>query len=69
MVPRTDVDYFTPCKEDPLYCESFTKAVEGGVKMISFTSTLSDNKKDIVFDRFLPIRFNIKKKNKQYKNY
>ena len=64
MVPRTDVEYFTPCKEDPLYCEAFTKAVEGGVKMISFTSTLSDNKKNIVFDRFLPIRFNIKKKNK-----
>ena len=44
-VPRTDVDYFTPCKEDPLYCEAFSKASIGGVKMISFTSTLSDDKK------------------------
>lgn len=64
VVPRTDVEYFTPCKEDPLYCEAFTNAVEAGVKMISFTTTLSDNKKDIIFDRFLPVRFNIKKINK-----
>ena len=62
-VPRTDVDYFTPCKEDPLYCEAFSKASIGGVKMIAFTSTLSDDKKSIIFDRFLPIKFNIKKKN------
>lgn len=62
VVPRTDVEYFTPCKEDPLYCKAFTNAVEAGVKMISFTTTLGDNKKDIIFDRFLPVRFNIKKK-------
>ena len=62
VVPRTDIDYFTPCKEDPLYCKAFTIAVEAGVKMISFTTTLSDNMKDIIFDRYLPIRFNIKKK-------
>ena len=63
VVPRTDVEYFTPCKEDPLYCKAFTNAVEEGVKMISFTTTLSDNLKDIIFDRFLPVRFNIKKIN------
>ncbi len=62
VVPRIDVDYFTPCKEDPLYCTTFTKAVESGVKMISFSTTLSENKKDIIFNKFLPVRFNIKKK-------
>ena len=62
VVPRIDVDYFTPCKEDPLYCSTFTKAVESGVKMISFSTTLSENKKDIIFNKFLPVRFNIKKK-------
>ena len=51
VVPRKDVEYFTPCKEDPLYCKAFTNAVEAGVKMISFTTTLGDNKKDIIFDR------------------
>jgi sugar fermentation stimulation protein A len=62
VVPRKDVEYFTPCKEDPLYCKSFINAVQAGVKMISFTSTLSDNNNDIIFDRFIPVRFNIKKK-------
>jgi len=61
-VPRTDIDYFTPCKEDPIYCNAFSKASIGGVKMLCFSSTLCEDKKTIVFDRFLPIKFNIKKK-------
>ena len=61
VVPRNDTEYFTPCKEDPLYCDAFTNAVQGGVKMISFSTTLSENRNDIIFDRFLPVRFNIKK--------
>ena len=62
VVPRNDVDYFTPCKEDPLYCSAFENATRAGVKMISFTTTLSENKKDIIFGKFIPVKFTIKKK-------
>jgi DNA-binding sugar fermentation-stimulating protein len=61
VVPRTDIDYFTPYKEDPLYYDAFIRAVKAGVNMISFSSTLNENKKSIIFDRFLSVRFNIKK--------
>ena len=64
VVPRIDVDYFTPYKEDPLYCNAFNNAIRSNVNMISFSTTLSENKKNIIFNKFLPVRFNIKKKNK-----
>ena len=64
VVPRNDVEYFTPCKEDPLYCSAFENATKAGVKMISFTTTLSDNLKDIIFGKFIPVRFTIKKVSK-----
>ncbi len=58
VVPRTDVDYFSPCKEDPIYCDAYLNAVKSGVSMISFCTTLDDDKRNIVFDRFLKIKLN-----------
>jgi sugar fermentation stimulation protein A len=57
VVPRTDIDHFSPCKDDPVYCEAYLNAVKSGVSMISFCTTLDDEKSNIVFDRFLKIKF------------
>ena len=58
VVPRTDIDHFSPCKDDPIYCDAYLNAVKSGVSMISFCTTLDDEKRNIVFDRFLKIKFN-----------
>lgn len=62
IVPRNDVDYFTPCKEDPLYCEAYLNAVKAGVRMIAFSTTINESKNSIVFNRFEKIKFSWKPK-------
>ena len=62
VVPRNDIDYFTPCKEDPIYCDAFINGVKAGVKIVSFCTTINDTKNSIVFDRMLPIKYSVKLK-------
>ena len=59
MIPRDDIDYFSPCYEDPLYCQKISDAVKSGVKIIAISTKYSSELNSIVLDRFLQLKLKL----------
>ncbi len=59
MIPRDDIDYFSPCYEDPLYCQKISDAVKSGVKIIAISTRYSSELNSIVLDRFLQVKLKL----------